>query len=154
MEHDYENDDGPKTTKIFKQLPASETIAKVIPNNAGKTLSGLNSLYTWFGQFVAYDMAFTAKSDAKCLCGDAATKKDQNCFNIDADGLGCKSFPRSEDVRDTFGCSFKHREQFSKVTHWLDMDTMYGSNYKQSELVRTYDKGKLKWSVVSQICTV
>lgn len=147
LEHDYSKLDGPKTSNRFKLLPGSETIAKVIPTNV-EAKSALSSLYTWFGQFVAYDMAFTAKSNATCLCAEAATKTDPDCFNIDADNQGgCKPFPRSDDVRDTFGCSFKHREQFSKVTHWLDMDTMYGSNYKQSELVRAYDKGKLKWSV-------
>ena len=38
----------------------------------------------------------------------------------------------------------KQREQYSRVSHWLDLDNLYGSNEKEAKSLRSFRRGQLK----------
>ena len=115
-------------------------------------------------------MAHTAsKAYGECTCGS----EDPECFNIkisemneediiaciglentaetdcaiDPEEQNCMPFARSTDVRLAFECRFKNREQFTKGTHFLDLDNFYGSTTEGQKLFRSYNNGELKHDV-------
>lgn len=67
-------------TKINgRKLFSPDTVSKIMPNIA--ILSGYNTYYIYFGQFVAHDLGNTVKGKEKCDC----SSKSEECVNIPLD---------------------------------------------------------------------
>jgi len=153
-------------TKSNVALPDSRLVANSLP--ADPVHSGLNGWFTFFGQFISHDLAHTPSGPYNsCACGT----EDPECFNIkisekveeqiidclnEGGGIDCAideaeqaciPFARSADVKHAFECNFKNREQFTKGTHFLDIDALYGSTLKGQRLLRAYKNGELKYDV-------
>jgi hypothetical protein len=134
-----------------RALPDARLIASKLP--ADPVLSGLNAWFSFFGQFVGNDLAHTVSGPySACECGS----EDPECLNIKTsnDDLfitkgeqECIPFPRSTDVKLAFECNFKNREQFTRGTHFLDMDNLYGSTSEGQRMFRAYKNGELKHDV-------
>ncbi len=140
-------------TKSNGALPDPRTVANGLTSNEHPFVSGLNVWFTFFGQFVSNDLAHTVSEPyATCACGS----EDPECFNIKIskddlfiikDDQECIPFPRSTDVKHAFECNFEKREQFTKGTHFLDMDNLYGSTKEGQRMFRSYANGELKYDV-------
>jgi hypothetical protein len=141
-------------TESNRALPDPLIVANGLNSNelsAGPVLSGLNAWFTYFGQFVSNDLAHTVSEPyATCACGS----EDPECFNIKIskddplkEDQECILFARSTDVKLAFYCNFEKREQFTKGTHFLDMDNLYGSTREGQRMFRSYTNGELKYDV-------
>jgi len=153
-------------TEAYQPLPDVRLVANRIPFEP--VLAGLNAWFTFFGQIIAHDLAHTPNQGYDtCKCFD----KNPECFNIkiteknedeieDCRGSGdceidpnyqeCIPFSRSADVKTAFNCSFKNREQFTKGTHFLDLDILYGSSDQGQVLMRSYINGELKYDIIKK----
>ncbi len=135
--------------------------------------SGL-AWYTFFGQFLAHDMGHTGSAPyGTCTC----ESDDPECFNINLSSHDentiaactnlegptspsdceidltiqtCMPFSRSADVERVFKCNFKNREQFTRGTHFIDLDNLYGSTLQGQRQIRSYNDGELKYDVSKQ----
>ncbi len=152
-------------TKTNEPLPNVRAATNLIPTR--RIHSGLNFWFTFFGQLFAHDMAHTGESPyGTCKCGS----ENPECFNIwvnpenekDVSGLPdfftadeakmtqeCMPFSRSNDVKRVFDCEFKYREQYTKSTHFIDLDNVYGASDEVARNIRTYKDGLLKYDFVN-----
>jgi len=136
-----------------KPLPG----AKVLSNNihTDKMITALNNqFFTFFGQFLDHDIANTALSsqngkDKKCYCGSL----DPDCFNIDVPkgdlfADKCIPFTRSAASLPIFDCHLGQRTDFNLLTHWLDLNPVYGNTVEESKNLRKLRYGLLKSSAI------
>jgi peroxidase len=161
------------TSKLNQALPDPRLVTNKLSNNVVHT--GLNAWYTFFGVLVAHDLAQTERAPyVDCQCDN----KEPECFNIiiktenenkikqcfdetspftckiDPSEQSCIPFPRSADVRNVFDCGFETREQFTRGTHFLDMDNVYGASAATARNIRSYSKGELKVDRVDDVTSL
>jgi len=147
--------DSPRQTGVNgKRLPNAKYLTdKVL---VGPTrLARNNQLFTYFGQFLDHDLSFTASvtdqygTPKSCECGT----DDKDCFNIDFPkndpyykNLTCISLVRSAAALPSFDCYLGARTQYNKVSHWLDLNQVYGNSLEENSKLRTFQNGLLKSS--------
>lgn len=146
------NADAPRTDTLLdiSGLPPAYRVVDQIPSFYGLYEGyggGAGSFFALFVQFMANDLSSTVPAYVQCECGST----EPECFNIQLDKSDqsifyrdCLNYVRSLDSREAFDCAFDHREQFSNVSHYLDLSNLYGSNAAQNSIVRSYVDGQLR----------
>ena len=121
-------------------MPSARLVANTIlaPN---PTDSELTYQFITFGQFVAHDITRGVGSEAACNCGS----RDPNCFNIPIEkgdlsfNDSCIPFARNAaSLSLYFNCYLGAREQANNMTHYLDMDNLYGRTVSDNKGLRTF----------------
>jgi len=138
------------TAKDGSPLP-NERLVSLKLTRSFDTKSKTTILSLSHGQLISHDISYLvdAKKRSECPCNTY----DYECFNIPAvkgDELNydqnCMSLSRSAGVKEEF--YLKHREQINRVTHYMDLSVVYGSDEKTAAQLRKYEGGLLKTSNV------
>ena len=137
-------------TKSGEPLPSARLIANtlLLPN---PTDSEFTYQFMTFGQFVAHDITRAVESSAKCDCNSY----DPDCFNIPVPkgdssfNDSCIPFARSAaSLSLYFNCYLGAREQANNMTHYMDLDNLYGRTVKDNIKLRAGNGGLLKSSKI------
>lgn len=134
-------------------LPIASLVGQLFELADPTVVSGRNTLYTFFGLMVGYDIAFTAKDENTDCTQEACDTMNPKCFNIEV-GMGdCIKLNRADDI--DFDCDdITERTPFSYATHFLDLHPLYGFNDQQNKNLRVTGedqetkKGQLMTSIV------
>jgi peroxidase len=151
-------DDGlcePRTKSAIpgKNLPGARLLSMNIyqPNHIDATAS---VLLEFFGQFITHELSALAISkNAKgeeivCGCNFKSVTVCQACFNIpvpsnDFFNRNCIPFTRAASSATVFKCASTVREQFNKLSSWIDGGAIYGSSKQIADGLRTFQDGQL-----------
>ena len=105
--------------------------------------STTNFMWLW-GQFIDHDVTFT--DDNRNDPANIKIPEGDEIFDPHGTGTAEIFFNRSFHDPDT-GTEGNPRQQLNAVTGWIDASTVYGSERKRADALRTYDgTGKLKTS--------
>lgn len=161
---EYDNDYDAIRTKSSMtnhNLPEPIELAYALPERAVN--SKHSAVMIFLGQFVAHDLTEQENAEAECECNSGHPecmtiniKRPSNGPNRAGKQLWwnwwktkdekCLIMHRNDDVRNVFDCNFKRREQYSKSTHWIDLDLIYGRDEEGSRELREFRHGLLKTS--------
>ncbi|XP_035217654.1 chorion peroxidase-like [Stegodyphus dumicola] len=145
-------------------LPSSREVSyRVSPSN-NKPSRKVTVAFTLWAQFLAYDLSLTGVTHAgngdSIICCHPEIQKNPRllhpaCMPIhipDNDpffrqfGITCMHFLRSV-AAPRADCTFGPREQLNQVTSYLDASSVYGSSENTTKALRSFEGGKLKWSL-------
>ncbi|XP_055618137.1 chorion peroxidase [Toxorhynchites rutilus septentrionalis] len=145
-----------------KLLPSARIISATLLADLDRPDLKLNLLLMQFGQFIAHDITRSSSikinnQEIECCSpdGSAALQGDQQhfaCLPIEVPpndpfyskfGVRCLNFVRLELARGG-NCKLGHAKQLSKVTHFVDASTVYGSSSELAASLRTFNKGQLR----------
>ncbi|XP_055345760.1 peroxidase-like [Paramacrobiotus metropolitanus] len=116
-----------------------------------------NAVLSFFGQFVAHDLALTPtfqinnKQPDCCILNAECAVPECLQFSVphfdpfySRFNITCHQFAR------TLASKFKRcktgiREQFSMVSHWLDLSPLYGLHEERSDQLRVFESGLLRF---------
>lgn len=143
-------------------LTSPRMISATLLHDLDRPDKHLNLLMMQFGQFIAHDFSRSSsikigKEDVECCTKDGAhvLQGDQShfgCLPIKVSphdpfyskfGVRCLNFVRLELARNGH-CKLGYAKQVSKVTHFVDASTVYGSNEELAVALRTFQKGQLR----------
>ena len=136
-----------------KTLPGARLLSMNIykPNHIDATAS---VLLEFFGQFITHELSMLASTtdsvgaDLKCSCTGKQTAGCQDCFNIpvpndDSFNRGCIPFTRAASSATVYKCASTVREQFNKLSSWIDGGAIYGSSKQIADGLRSFQDGQL-----------
>jgi hypothetical protein len=142
-----------------KLLPNPQTVALSVLS-VNESYSNVTVLHVLFGQLLKHDIALSPQpQDAngrnmKCNCNDTRNSlcmvvqmPTNNTINRE---ISCLAIPRTSSSNINWNCFSSFREQINKLTSWLDLSQIYGTNsIVASSLRNATDSGFLN----SQILT-
>ncbi|CAL7934955.1 unnamed protein product [Xylocopa violacea] len=147
-----------------KPLPSARRVTMVIHEDKDIPLASVTHMLMQWGQFVDHDLTATGQSRGFngsvpqcCLKFGAAFQPAEfmhpECLPISVSedddffgplGVRCLEFTRSGSA-PAEDCVFGPREQLSQVTSYLDASTVYSSNPFQSDTLRLFRNGLLRY---------
>ncbi|CAK8685029.1 salivary peroxidase/catechol oxidase-like [Clavelina lepadiformis] len=142
IQADYSDKRGsPRKGRQNQKLPSTRLVSTVMSNSVTHESSVASHLVPLWGQYIAHDIAHTPviKTDIngdslECNCDNPATV---GCFNIqipeddvqnEEEGKTCFPLKRSQPVADSDDCDTSIRQQFSDISAYIDLGTIYGSS--------------------------
>ncbi|XP_076752615.1 uncharacterized protein LOC143424444 [Xylocopa sonorina] len=147
-----------------KPLPSARRVTTMIHEDKNIPLASVTHMLMQWGQFVDHDLTATGQSRGFngsvpqcCLEFGAAFQPAEfmhpECLPISVNedddffgplGVRCLEFTRSGSA-PAEDCVFGPREQLSQVTSYLDASTVYSSNPFQSDTLRLFRNGLLRY---------
>jgi hypothetical protein len=128
--------------------PSAREISNVLFKQSNKdkpSKSNLNDLFVHIGQMIVHDTDFStpfANGDLDAMMGIKVPKGDP-IFDEDSEGGKQLRFRRS-GVADNTGSGFTvNREQFNKVTSFIDLSQVYSPSWTRLMSMRSQRSGKL-----------
>ena len=120
------------SNKIFKQEES-------IPNS--KCAS--NMFWLW-GQFIDHDITLTPTGKTECL--DISVPIGDPSFDPENTGTQKIPFKRSQFDPTTGTSTSNPRQQFNKLTSYIDSENIYGNDEERNHYIRRLEDGLLKTS--------
>ncbi|XP_055586375.1 chorion peroxidase-like isoform X2 [Uranotaenia lowii] len=145
-----------------RKLASARTISAHLLHDLDRPHHHLNLLLMQFGQFIAHD--FTRSSSIKigdeaiecCSADSSRTLRGHEshfaCLPIEVSphdpfyskfGVRCLNFVRLSLAAEGH-CRLGYAKQLSKVTHFIDGSTVYGSEERHAASLRSFHRGQLK----------
>ncbi|KAG8201538.1 hypothetical protein JTE90_011213 [Oedothorax gibbosus] len=154
----------PRSSYDGGPLPSAREVSQRALSAEDRPSRKVTVAFTQWAQFLAYDLSLTGVSRAQSgdgiVCCHPDIQKNPRlmhpaCMPIfvpDNDpyfrefGTYCMHFVRSI-ASPRSDCTFGPREQLNQVTAYIDGSSIYGSSEKRTQALRSFEGGKLKWSV-------
>ncbi|GFY44882.1 chorion peroxidase, partial [Trichonephila inaurata madagascariensis] len=147
-------------------LPSAREVSQRAISSEDRPSRKVTVAFSLWSQFLAYDLSLTGvtlagNGDGIVCCHPDIQKNPRllhpACMPIhipDNDPYfrlfdrTCMHFVRSVAAPRS-DCTFGPREQLNQVTAYIDGSTIYGTTEERTNILRSFEKGNLKWSITA-----
>ncbi|XP_031354736.1 chorion peroxidase-like [Photinus pyralis] len=145
-------------------LPSARDISSLVHRDVHQEVDAITLMFMQWGQFLDHDLTSSAQArmfnrsvPRCCENGGVGTLPPElthpECLPIRVSGddwflsqfgIRCMEFVRSAPT-SRIDCDLGWREQINQVTSYIDASTVYGSDPDVSDLLRTFERGQLRY---------
>ncbi len=142
---DLANPPGVGTSRLPNPRVISNTVASQGSRSMLNPLGASDWVWQW-GQFIDHDFALEEPSPQSDPLLIPVTDTNDPLYNADFPFL---PFRRNDPAPGTGAGTSTPREQFNKITTYIDGSNVYGSDQQRANYLRTFQGGMLKTSVAN-----